>query len=113
MLQAVFEPVSNREDWVEQCEVRDENNALVDLTGAVIVMAVRDRSTKTNLLNAKTADNTIVIQGPGLFQFTFPVSQMRGLDASKAYDIGCTIQLNGVTQQFFIGSVSVLDGIVP
>ena len=113
MLQAVFEPVSNREDWIDQCEVRDDNNALVNLTGATIVIAVRDRTTKGNLLNAKTADGTIVIQGIGIFQFTFTVSQMRGLDASKSYEVGCTILLNGVTQQFFIGTVSVLDGIVP
>lgn len=113
MLQAVFEPVSNREDWINQCEVRDENNQLVDLTGANIVLAVRDRSTKNNLLNANTGNGSVVIQATGVFQFTFPLSQMRGLDASKAYDIGCTIQLNGATQQFFIGSVNVLDGIVP
>ena len=38
---------------------------------------------------------------------------MHGLDASKQYKVGCTINLNGVTKQFFTGSVPVIDGIVP
>jgi hypothetical protein len=113
MLQATMEPVSNREDWVQQCEVRDENNDLIDLSSAVIVLAVRDRKSKVQVLLAQTSDSTIVIQATGVFQFTFTESQMRGLDASRAYDLGCTLQLNGTTSQFFIGSVPVLDGIVP
>jgi hypothetical protein len=113
MLQATMEPVSNREDWVQQCEVRDEANDLVDLTGAVIVLAVRERKSQVQVLLAQTADSTIVVQALGIFQFTFTVAQMRGLDASRAYDLGCTILLNSVTSQFFIGSVPVLDGIVP
>jgi|SRR5215471_10872102 len=112
MLEATFEPVSNREDWIETCEVRDQSNALVDLTGAVIVIAVRDKQTKSQLMQALTADSSITINAPGIFQFTFPLSKMRTMTASKAYEIGCTIQLNGTTQQFFVGTVNVIDGIV-
>lgn len=113
MLQATFEPVSNREDWIEQCEVRTEAGVLVDLSAAVIVMAVRERQSKQQKLLAQTADSTITIDATGIFTFTFTLAQMRGLDASKAYDMGCTIQLNGTTQQFFVGSVPVIDGVVP
>lgn len=113
MLESHFEPVSNREDWVEQVEVRSEAGVLVDLSTAVIVMAVRERQSKQQKLLAQTSDSTITIDGVGFFTFTFPVSQMRGLDASKTYEIGCTIKLNGATQQFFIGTVPVIDGIVP
>src|SRR5262245_66530786 len=113
MLQAVIEPVSNREDWIDQCEVRDENNALVNLTGAVIVIAVRDPTTKSNVLKADTASGSITLPALGIFQFTFPLAQMHGLVASRSYEVGCTIKLGSITRQFFIGSVNVLDGVVP
>jgi hypothetical protein len=113
MLQAKFEPISNREDWVEQCKVFDLNGALFDLTGATIVLAVIERQSKQQKLLASTTAGTIVIQGLGVFEFTFPVGQMRGLDASKAYDVGCTILKNGRTRQYMIGMVPVIDGIVP
>jgi hypothetical protein len=112
MLHAVFDPVSNREDWVNTSEVRDQDNNLVDLTTATIVVELRDKNAKRVLLSAKTADNTITIPSTGFFAWTFGVSQMRSLDASVAYEIGCTIQLNGITHQYFRGSVPVLDGIV-
>ena len=114
MLQASFEPVSNREDWIQQCEVRNGTGALVDLTGSVIVLTVREHSTQQQKLLGQTSDGSVVIQGPGLFQFTFPLNQMHGLTASKAYDIGCTIKLSGgPTKQYFVGTVPIIDGIVP
>lgn len=108
-----FEPVSNREDWIQQCKVFDTSGALSDLTGALIVLTVRERQTEVVKLQAQTSDGSIVIQGIGIFQFTFPSASMHGLDASKQYKVGCTINLNGVTKQFFTGSVPVIDGIVP
>ena len=114
MLHAVIDPVSNRADWIDQCEVRDdEDGQLIDLTGAVIVLAVRDRLSMANVMLAQTSDGSIVVQGMGVFGFTFPLSKMRALVGSRAYDVACTVQLNGITQQFFLGSVNVLDGIVP
>ena len=112
MFNAVFDQVSNRQDWIDQIEVLEEDDTLVDLSAAVIVLSVRDKRSKQNLLTAQTADGTILIQGLGIFQFTFTLSQMRGLDASKQYEVGCTIQLNGVTQQFFVGNVPIIDGVV-
>jgi hypothetical protein len=114
MLQAVIEPVSNREDWIEQCEVRDENNQLIDLTGATIVVSVRDRTSK-NILMTASEPPALEILGLGFFTWSFPVGQMRGLDASKQYEVGCTIKsgVTSVTKQFFVGTVSIIDGIVP
>src|SRR5262252_7081150 len=96
MQQVIFEPVSNKEDWVQQCEVRNsDTNALVDLTAAVIVLAVRDPKSKINRLLAQTSDGSITIVSSGIFQFTFPASQMGGMEVAKTYDVGCTIKLNG------------------
>ena len=47
-----FEPVSNREDWIQQCKVFDTSGALSDLTGALIVLTVRERQTEIPKLQA-------------------------------------------------------------
>lgn len=111
--EASFEAVTNREDWVQQIAVYDDAGALVDLTGASIIVAVYERRTNANVLLASTDAGNVVIDGPGVFKFTFPVTQMRGLDASRAYDLGCTVAINGETKQLLRASVPVLDGFVP
>jgi len=111
MLQVVFEPVSDREDWTDTCEVRDQSDVLVDLSTAVIVLCVASKS-KTVLMTASTTNGKVTIVSTGIFTFTFTKAEMRGLDASVAYDVGCTIELNSVTRQYFVGKVSVLHGIV-
>jgi hypothetical protein len=114
MLQGTIEPITNREDWIERVEVRDESNALVNLTGSTIVVAVRERMSKQAVLNGSTISGEVIIDALGTFQWTFPLAQMRNLTVNQTYDIGCTIKNgSGITRQFFIGSVPVLDGIVP
>jgi hypothetical protein len=113
MLQINVDPISNREEWTDNCEVRDQNNVLVDLSSASIVLAVQDRQTKVHVLLASTDDGNITIPGTGVFRWTFTETEMRGVDASRAYEIGCTLALNGTIHQLFIGTVNVLDGIVP
>lgn len=113
MLMANIEAISNREDWTDQVQIF-EDNEVVDITGATIVLAVREKTSKTNKLLAQTGDGVTIDDGAnGLFSFSFPVASMRGMNASIAYEVGCTVELNGVTKQLFIGTVSVLDGIVP
>jgi hypothetical protein len=123
MLRVELGPVSNRQDWLDQVEVFDEANNLVDIATAVIVLAVRNKQANhwtsatigasDPLLLAQTADGTIIVPALGVFQFFFPVSAMRSLCVSRQYEVGCTMQLNGLTQSLFTGTVSVLDGIVP
>jgi hypothetical protein len=112
MIQVVFEPVSDREDWIDTCEVRDQSDVLVDLSAATIVLAVKDKTSKRVLLTASTTNGKIAIVSTGIFTFTFTKAEMRGLNASIAYDVGCTIELNSVTRQFFTGKVPVIHGIV-
>jgi hypothetical protein len=113
MLNAILDPVSNRQDWIDTVEVYDDNENLVDLTGATIVMAVRDPKNHAQYMIAQTSDGTITIVSVGVFQFQFPLGLMRGFDLQRTFEVGCTILLNGITQQLYIGSVSVMDGIVP
>jgi hypothetical protein len=112
MQRAVFDPVSNREHWINMSEVRDQDDALVDLSAAVIKVALRDKESKRTLLHAEIG-NGVSIEGLGVFKHTFTDQQMRILDASFTYEVGCTIELDGIVQQFYIGSVPIIDGIVP
>jgi hypothetical protein len=111
MQQVIFESVSNREQWSDTVEVR-RDGTLVDLSAATIVLAVRSKQSKSILMTAQTSDSTITIESLGVFVFTFLVSRMRELDASIAYEVGCTLEIGGVVEQLFIGNISVLDGIV-
>jgi hypothetical protein len=40
-----------------------------------------------------------------------PVATMRGLCA-KDYEVGCTIEQDDVTTQFFVGTIAIVDRIV-
>jgi hypothetical protein len=106
-----IEPVSNREDWQDQIEVFDDDGGLVDLTDATIVLELADKETKSVLLSATTDNGKIVIDGDGTFSLAFTLSDMRTLEA-KTYNVGCTILLNDVTRQFFVGTIAVMDGVV-
>ena len=112
MLTATFEPVTNREDWTDLVEVRDIDNALYDLTGATIVVSVADGDDRA-LLTASTDNGAITIQGLGLFEFMFTKAQTRGLETAHTYKVGCTIEINSITRQLFIGTVAVLHGVTP
>jgi len=118
MAQVMFEPVSNRADWIDQVQLYDSNtNQPVDLTGASVVLAVVDPRSHLQMLLAQTADGSIVIPGSpavGIFEFTFSAQQMRKFDAQRQYEVGCTVILpSGTVIQPFTGSVAVFDGLVP
>jgi hypothetical protein len=105
-----FEAVSNREDWVDTFEVR-EDDVLVDLTAATILFQLRDKTSKRTVLHA-TVGSGVTLGDPGQFTILFPVEQMRQLNASVAYEVGCTIKRGSRTQQYFTGTLPVLDGVV-
>lgn len=106
-----FEPITNREDWIDQFEVRDVSNALVDLSAASINLSVRDKTSKRVHLHAEVGSG-ITVDGLGLFTVSFLVGQMRSLDASLTYEVGCVIKRGNSTQQYFTGVIPVMDGIV-
>jgi hypothetical protein len=91
--------------------VRDQDDALVDLATATIVTEVRDRKSGRMMLRAATGSG-ITIESVGVFSHMFTDQQMRTLKASEGYEVGCTIQLNAIVQQFYIGTLPVLDGVV-
>lgn len=102
-------PTSNRETYEESWSAMDENGDEIDLTGATIVFEVRDPQSRSPSLSASTGDGITI--ATTVFTVRFEVASMRDLCA-KDYDVGCTIELNGDTTQFFVGKFPVVDGVV-
>jgi hypothetical protein len=105
MNQVKLGAVSNREDYSEAWQALDEDGTAIDLTGATIVYEFRHPETK-----AATAATVVI--STTTFTATIPVATMRGLCASKEFDVGCTIEQDDVTTQFFVGTIPIIDGVV-
>lgn len=104
MQQVQLSPISNREDYSESWQALDDDGTAIDLTDATIVYEFRDKATKAATAATVTISTTT-------FTAEIPVATMRGL-CNKDYDVGCTILLDDVTTQFFVGTISIIDGVV-
>ncbi len=104
MNQVQIGPVSNGEDYSDSWQALDEDGDAIDLTGATIVYELRNKDTCERTAATVTISTTT-------FTADIPVATMRGLCA-KDYDVGCTILLNSVTTQFFVGTIAIVDRVV-
>lgn len=113
MYQGSFPPKSNRAGWSEIIEVVDDDtDEFVDLSDAEIVFEVRNQRSMTTELSATIDNEKIEVLDTGVFQVSFTAAEMRNLCAGT-YDVGCTISnADSEPQQFIIGTVAVLDGVV-
>ncbi|HEX2653568.1 MAG TPA: hypothetical protein VHN11_07955 [Xanthobacteraceae bacterium] len=108
----ILDPVSNREDWVQLIEVMDEDTGeSIDISGASIVVEVRDPISDRIVISATTANGAIGIIDTGAFQISIGKSLLRCLPA-KNYEIGATITINDETRQLILGTLPIADGIV-
>jgi hypothetical protein len=103
MNEVKLSPVSNREDYSDSWQALDEDGTAIDLTGATIVYELRDPATCTRTAATVTISTTT-------FTADIPLATMRGL-CNKDYDVGCTIEIDDVTTQFFVGTISIVDGV--
>jgi hypothetical protein len=85
MFQGNLAAVSNRVAWTFDAEITDpETDALVDLTGATIVMHVTALDhPQQALITAATATGDITITGTGAFTVTVPSWRMAALRAGE------------------------------
>lgn len=104
-----FTPHSNRADFSESWQAFEDGVA-IDLTGATIVFSARDPDTKSVVLSADTSDGITI--STTTFTLAFSVSDLSALDA-KEYEVGCTIEIDDFVTQFFVGTLPIIDGIVP
>ena len=112
MYQGTLPPRSNKAGWIFVVEVLDDDTgADVDMTGATIVLELRNPQDGTTALSATTANGRIT-GAVGFFTSTFTALNMKVLCA-KTYEIGCTVSNAGSEpQQLIIGTVPILNGIV-
>lgn len=110
-----LDPISNRQSWIQDFQVVDaDSDEGFDITAATaIVLQVSDPRTKASVLSASLDNGRITRPGDtGVFRVTFAPSEM-GAVCAKTYDIGITVTADSETSQLFIGTLPVLDGIVP
>lgn len=113
-LQATFDPVSNKETWVEAVQFFDqETNETLDLEGNVdaVTITVREPGGRSQVLTGTLADSTVSVLPDGVIQWEFSADQMGAL-CNRTYDVGAILTKDGQTVQFILGTLPVLDGVV-
>lgn len=116
MYTGALRAASNRATWTFSIELTDpDTDTAVDLTGALIELAVRDQQSKSPLMTGSTTDGKIVISTPatgGIFTVTFSKTDMAALPAGH-YDCGVRVTLaSGTSHQLIVGTLPVIDGIL-
>jgi hypothetical protein len=104
-------PVSNRADYSESWQAIDENDDAIDLTGATIVFEIVDPQCSGNSLISATTANGKVTISTTTFTVAIARSELTSRDP-KNYRVGCTIEQDDFTEQFFVGDFPIYDGIV-
>lgn len=106
-----IEPVSNRADYLESWQAIDANGDAIDLTGATIVFEIVDpKCSSSALISATTANGKITISTT-TFTVSIARSELTSREA-KNYRVGCTIEQDDFTEQFFVGDFPIYDGVV-
>ena len=124
-----FDQQSNRADWIDTIELRDdEDGQLIDLTGWTITMQVRTKTQSGQgsvpyvpfsiygglspvVLTGSTTDGSITIPSIGIIQWTFRANAMSNLGPGF-YEVGMILFKDPDTVQLAIGLVPIVEGVV-
>lgn len=110
MLNGRLSSASTSADWVsEDIAARDEDGALVDLTGLRIDIEVQDRH-GAKVLSGSTADGVVSIDG-SVFSWVFPEAQMRALVA-ETHRVFIRIKdtVTGDIEQAVVADIHIYEG---
>ena len=112
MFLGTLDPASTRADWELVVAFTDaDTGEPLDLTGAAVLVEARDRLSGGVVLSASSGNGKVSVPDAGTIRIAVAAADMRALRAD-VYDIGGVLVLNGVTRQFVIGLLPVLDGVV-
>lgn len=112
-------PISNREDWIFQSALTDDDGTDVDLTEATIKIYVCAKGNSTRaLLSAVTVftagvgsgDDEITLPTDTSFQFHFTASQVGAALCPGTYNIFARVTIDDVVTQLVSGNITILDG---
>jgi len=114
MYDVTFRPQSNQASWAYVGMVTDMEDQPIDISTCSMVFAVRAKRTSNQLLLASTDNGKITHLALGVFRWFFTEGEMNGLQAG-AYDTGLTLTNDDGTQtvQLSVGSLPIVDGVVP
>lgn len=103
---------TNSADWSQAVQLIDDQTGLpFDGASIEFSLEVDDRG-GAPVLRGSTTDGVIERPEPSIIQWSFPVSQMRALCAGNTYRVGCTATDEGGTIQLFVGTLSLINGVV-
>jgi hypothetical protein len=115
MYDVTFAVQSNQASWIFIGMVTDLSDQPIDISACSMVFAVRaKRSGPNKMLVASTANGKITYPSLGTFRWFFTEGEMNGLRAGT-YDTGLTLTNDDGTQtvQLSVGSLPIVDGVVP
>lgn len=114
MYDVSFNPQSNQASWVFIGMVTDLEDKPIDISACSMVFAVRERRGGGQRLVASTDNGKITYPSLGVFRWFFTESEMNGL-CSGTYDTGLTLTNDDGSQtvQLSVGSLPIVDGVVP
>jgi len=114
MYDVTFSPQSNQASWVFHGRITDMEDNLIDISACSMVFAARAKKTSGQLLLASTANGKITYPSLGIFRWFFTEGEMNGL-APGTYDTGLSLTNDDGTQtvQLSVGSLPIVDGVVP
>ena len=114
MYDVTFASQSNQASWVFIGMVTDLEDQPIDISACSMVFAIREKRRHGPMLVASTANGKITYPSLGVFRWFFTEAEMNGLCAGT-YDTGLTLTNDDGTQtvQLSVGSLPIVDGVVP
>jgi len=109
MLRIQFPEISNRETWSETLALSEDGAPLPDIASCSFSFALRVQGTATPVIEGTEADLLTVDPAESTVSWAI---DMRGQGAGY-YDVGLTVERAGRITQILVGTIEVLDGVVP
>lgn len=114
MYTGAFAAVSNRETWSFSVTVTDDAGVAVDLTGATIVVGVREPESLQPRATYTSGDGKLAITAPatgGVFTLNVPMDHTTYPPGQ--YEVGVIVKLaSGTKRQLIVATLPVVEGVV-
>jgi len=109
MLRIQFPEISNRETWSETLELSENGASLPDLASCKFSFAMRMQGTQAPIITGTEADLLTVDGQAGTLSWNIDARQLQ----PGYYDVGATVERSERFEQILVGTIEVIDGVVP
>ncbi|MDQ2079476.1 hypothetical protein RA307_04715 [Xanthobacteraceae bacterium Astr-EGSB] len=109
-----FEEITDSQTWTDVIElVDDDADEPIATEPTAMVISVSDPRTGAIVMTASLANGKITPISPGAYRFRFESGEVEKLCAGQIYDVGGAATLDGDDVPLFVGTIPVIDGVVP